>query len=146
MEIIQNAVRIHDKVYRSTHVHDYVQFEDELGQIGHIDGGHEYIKKGGAWILDPIKHGVIDMSLQADSPTSDILNKLTWGTYGVTGTQGLVWRPIRDLDLPHLEAILRTQTKMHPLTIEVIQYWINHYKDMGNPVLSSLKDMLLVGR
>ena len=141
--IIQNAVRSHNIVYRSAHRHDWVSFTDELGMEGFIDGGTDYIRISGEWTKNPFKHGVIDMSLYSDSPTTDILNKLTWGTHGVNVNQPLVWRPIRELELPHLEAILRTQVGLRPLTIEVIQYWIKQYQDMlaANPVLESLNSL-----
>lgn len=128
--IIQNAVRVHNTIYKSANRHDFVKFVDELGQEGFIDGGTDYIRSGGNWTLNPFKHGVIDMNLYTDSPTSDILNKLVWGTFGVSSNQPLVWKPIRDLDLPHLESILKGQPKLSPLTIQVIEYWIAHHKQM----------------
>ena len=100
-KVIQNAVRVHNTYYLSRHRHDWVPFKDELGLEGFIDGGIDYVRLGGEWLRNPFKHGVVDYCLYSDSSTTDILNKLLWGNFGINSNQPLVWKPIRDLELAH---------------------------------------------
>jgi hypothetical protein len=39
---------------------------------------------------------------------------LTWGTYGITGTEPLHYLVLKDMETDHIENILATQRRIHP--------------------------------
>jgi hypothetical protein len=113
-KIIQNAVMVDGIVYRSTHVHDFVTLPDGRA----IDGGHEYLRRVGAFTEEE------DLSLDEESDLLDIWNKLTWGTYGLDGKGPLKWVRIRDMDLDHINKVLEMfSAGLHPTTLGTLNYW-----------------------
>lgn len=70
--ILQNAIEYKGKIYKSTHVHDYV----DIPGLGSIDGGHEYlhwsIKKGEKYT---------NLVLSCTDNIQHIKSNLLWGTY-----------------------------------------------------------------
>jgi len=106
-DLIQNAVldKLTNTFYRSNHVHDYVPIRDGF----FIDGGLEYIRNN--TLDDP---NFEDYSLYFDSPTSEIVSKLLWGTYGKDGKSLLKYVRLQDCTTEHLKAILNID-KLSPI-------------------------------
>lgn len=129
--IIQNAVKVIDKkknIYiKSAYTHDFVTYNFSNGKSIHLDGGYSYFKRGGNLELFEDTSKIICYSLVESSTIADVLEKLLWGTRGKDEEQPLTYKPIKDLELEHLKAILEYNFEifeMSPLHIFVINYWI----------------------
>jgi len=88
----------------SKHRHDYVTHMDENGLKYMLDGGIDYQRIN----VHP-EHYHKDMSLYDDQPHEVQRWVLRWGTYGKDGDQPLTHKPIAEMDLTHIEAVLDTQ-------------------------------------
>lgn len=137
MSIIQNAVQIvenwPDVFYLvSTHVHDFrtYVFRDKT-EIS-VDGGtglDGYIRRVGDVLGENGSGGYatkwVDWSLDSAEPFDTIKERLLWGTYGKSSIQKtLTFKLIKDLELDHLKAIVKTQKNISKIHLKVIKYWI----------------------
>lgn len=123
-KIIQNAVKITEEDKEtflvSANRHDFVSYQFKDGSSFFIDGGKEYLRRGGTFLKDP---RIENYSLDENHSFLVIKEKLLWGTRGKDGQGELTYKPIKDLDKDHLIAILETQN-VSELYKEVINYWI----------------------
>lgn len=130
--VIQNAVYIvgEDLFLVSTHVHDYRQWTSKDGKDHYaVDGGTEYIRRGYSSAALETNGKVIDYTLTTNSSWEEIRDKMLWGSIK---SDKRIFRPLKSLELSHLENILRTQKQIFGTVQEVVvEYWAN--VKTGNP-------------
>jgi hypothetical protein len=106
-KIISNSIKTPDgTILTSTHVHDFVQYTDNNGEVYFTDGGNEYLRRS------VNKEPAIDLSIYIDDDFDKVRVAFTWGTYGKKGDQPLKRVSLKDLELDHINAILETQTHL----------------------------------
>lgn len=99
--IIRNAIQTPDgTILESFHVHDCKSHTDANGKTYMVDGGLEYLRRGG--------HGdELDLSLNSEASHDVQRENLTWGSYGKEGNSPLKRIKIKDMETDHIEAVLR---------------------------------------
>jgi hypothetical protein len=114
-KIIYNAIKTPDgTILESNSVHDYVSYKDtKTNKTYVVDGGREYLRRGG----DDYE----ELSIFDDSPFEFIREKFKWGTYGKNGNKKLKFVALKDLDLEHIAAIIKTQTQLPKWKIEIFK-------------------------
>jgi len=131
MSIIQNAVKItEDGVVTylpSTHRHHYNQYKFKNDDTYAVDGGLDYFRRGSGG--DSSSHQIENYNLDdTESSRNEIFEKLLWGTRGKSGKDPVKYLPFRELDVEHLEAILKYNDKLKAalskIQLGVIRYWI----------------------
>jgi hypothetical protein len=106
-QIILNQIRTPDgTVLTSEHRHDYKAYIDANGEEYMVDGGNAYLKRNGT------KEPFEELSLYDDEPFDIIRQHIKWGTYGKNGDQPLQYKPLKDLEDDHIQAILDTQKQI----------------------------------
>lgn len=99
--IIRNQIRTPDgTILESTHVHDYVEYEDKNGELYSTDGGDEYIHRS------INKEPYEDMTVYSNAPIETIREIFKWGTRGVKGDKPLRWVLLRDMTNLHIESVI----------------------------------------
>lgn len=98
--LLQNAVKVGDKILISIGVHDYMEHDGIM-----IDGGLEYQRRAGDWK----RPDVIDLTITSRMRVSTCADRLLWGTYGKTGMDKFKWVLLKDCTSEHLGNILMTQ-------------------------------------
>lgn len=88
---------------QSFHRHDYKTHKDANGETYMIDGGLDYQR--GTVNKAPARSRIITM----DHAHWLRREHFHWGTRGKDGQQPLTWKPLKDLDTDHIEAIMKTQ-------------------------------------
>ena len=102
--IVYNAIRTPDGTLLESHNrHDYVVHIDKNGEEYMNDGGNSYFRRS------VNKEGYKDLTVYSDSPHKDIREVITWGSYGIKGDQPIKYLKLKDMETPHIEAILETQ-------------------------------------
>lgn len=129
--IIQNAVYVksQDKYYVSFRTHDFISFESKNG-VNFLDGG--CLGGGNGYYLRTsiIKedNDIIPYFLYENSSFKECCEKMLWGSRGPKGDKPLTYKPLKDLELDHLRAILdynkKLNIKLTDLQIKVINFWI----------------------
>jgi hypothetical protein len=84
----------------SMHVHDYRQHEDKNGETYMVDGGTEYLRRS------VNKIPAQDTSVYVGESHEKVREGGYWGSRGVNGDQPVVFKPIKDLDDDHIQALL----------------------------------------
>jgi len=93
----------------SRHRHDYKEHVDAItGEWMMIDGGTDYVKSS----VNNVRAQYI--SLTTESPHVEIREHFGWGTYGKDGKEPLHEMILKDMETVHIEAVLRTQTRLGP--------------------------------
>lgn len=83
----------------SKSVHDYIEYTDKNGKTYMTDGGRDYHHY--------IKHGDEKTKCITENSDFEEIRKYTfWGSRGKDGKSPLVFKPVKDLDTDHIEAIL----------------------------------------
>ena len=104
-QLVANMIRTPDgTILHSKHRHDYVTHLDENGEEYMLDGGTDYIRSS------INKEQAESLAVYTDDDHSVIREAFMWGTRGLTGDQALIWKPLKDLEIDHINAILKTQT------------------------------------
>ena len=104
-QLVVNKIRTPDgTILHSRHRHDYVTHLDENGEEYMLDGGTDYIRSS------INKEEAESLAVYTDDDHSVIREAFMWGTRGLTGDQALIWKPLKDLEIDHINAILKTQT------------------------------------
>ena len=104
-QIVANRLKTPDgTILHSMHRHDYVTHLDENGEEYMLDGGTDYIRSS---INNEAPES---LAVYTDDDHSVIREVFTWGTRGKTGDSPLIWKPLKDLEIDHINAILKTQT------------------------------------
>lgn len=116
-QIIASRIRTPDgTILQSRHRHDYVTHIDTLtGEEYMLDGGTEYFRS------NVNKVPAEDISVYMSDRHGKRREAFCWGTRGKDGRQPLVFKPIKDLDTEHINAILETQHHIAPWTRELFQ-------------------------
>lgn len=113
--IIQNMIRTPDgKILVSGSVHDYKAYNDANGFQYMVDGGRSYLRRN---VVREAPYE--ELSLFEGDPHEKIRDGFTWGTYGKDGDQPLVFNPLKDLDIDHIKAIIKTQTHLPDYMMQV---------------------------
>jgi hypothetical protein len=94
-------------ILQSFHRHHYVEYKGCS-----VDGGLEYVRISG---------DLENLCVYTDSPFEDIRNRFHWGTYGKDGKQPLKYKPLKELDSDHIEAIIATQTHLPDYILDVFK-------------------------
>lgn len=104
-QVIANALITPDgTVLQSYHVHDYKTHIDKVsGEEYMIDGGTDYCRSN----VNKVAAKYISVTM--DDPHETRREWFHWGTRGKDGRQPLTWKPLKDLDTDHIQAILETQ-------------------------------------
>ena len=104
-QVIANALITPDgTVLQSYHRHDYKTYVDKVsGEEYMIDGGTDYCRS------NVNVAGAHYISITMDDPHEVRREWFHWGTRGKDGRQPLTWKPLKDLDTDHIQAILETQ-------------------------------------
>ena len=104
--LLLNRIKTPDgTILTSYNRHDYVTYKDTITkEVLMVDGGNDYIRR---------HIGTYDeLSIYDDGSHITRRSALHWGTRGKDGQQPIVYKPLKDLDTDHIEAILRTQHQM----------------------------------
>jgi len=101
--ILLNRIQTPDgTILTSYNRHDYVEYRDRLTkEVLMVDGGTDYLRRNVGTYEE--------LSVYDDGTHITRRSAVHWGTRGKDGKQPLVYKPIKDLDLDHIEAILKTQ-------------------------------------
>lgn len=102
MELIYNAIQIPDgRVLVSRHRHDFSYVIDTTNSKAYmLDGGLDYQRRS-------CNGDEIDLSKYDNEPHSVQRIYVSWGTYGKNGDQPLTYKPVCDMELEHIEAVLK---------------------------------------
>jgi hypothetical protein len=85
--------------------HDYLTHKDAITkEVLMVDGGNDYARRHVGTYEE--------LSVYDDGSHLTRRSALHWGTRGKDNKQPLTYKPIKDLDSDHIEAILRTQTQL----------------------------------
>jgi hypothetical protein len=124
--IVVNQIKTPDgTILRSFHRHDYVVYTDANGYTYMVDGGKDYLRRGGSGcIVAPAE----EMSVYDDSPHDVIRSAMTWGTLGKDGMGPRKYVVLKDLETAHIEAILATQTHISATIRQIMQVELNYRK------------------
>ena len=99
--------------------HDYVDHYDVNGEYYMVDGGLSYIRHTGN--MEP-------MCVYSTDSHDKIRDNFEWGSYGKTGTEELHYILLKDLEDDHINAILRTQTRLLDHVKKIFQDEIEYRK------------------
>jgi hypothetical protein len=104
--LLLNRIKTPDgTILTSYNRHDYLTHKDAITkEVLMVDGGNDYIRRHVGTYEE--------LSVYDDGSHITRRSALHWGTRGKDGKQPLVYKPIKDLDSDHIEAILRTQTQL----------------------------------
>lgn len=102
--ILQNAVQIlhkgkHVTYLKSAHVHDWQSFSFNKKDFYFVDGGNEYIRRGGTV---PQGYQVVQLNLDLNSSFQECYDKMLWGTRGPNGDQPVKYVLLRECEEDHL--------------------------------------------
>ena len=113
-QLVVNKIRTPDgTILHSRHRHDYVTHLDENGEEYMLDGGTDYIRSS------INKEEAESLAVYTDDDHSAIREAFVWGTRGPNGDQPVAYKPLKDLEIDHINAILKTQ-KHIPVWVEKI--------------------------
>ena len=94
--------------------HDYLTHKDAITkEVLMVDGGNDYARRHVGTYEE--------LSVYDDGTHTTRRSALHWGTRGKDNKQPLTYKPIKDLDSDHIEAILRTQTQLSEFYKEVFK-------------------------
>jgi hypothetical protein len=134
--LIQNAVLLlHNlEVVVSTHVHDCQMRTLPDGRVVGVDGGLEYVR-----FIGDLRFHAESLRLCDDSPFSEIVEKLVWGTRGRSGDQPLKYVFLKDRSTQHLRSIL-LKTDAGPYHRAVIAFILACRKTGRMPIPDSFPE------
>lgn len=125
--LVANRIRTPDgTIVQSFHRHDYKVHVDKNGFEYMVDGGLDYLRRS-VNPGDPAE----EISVWTDDPFEKIREAFHWGTRGKDGKQPLVWKPLKDLDTDHIQAILETQQQVPDHMVEIFKEELNWRKNEG---------------
>jgi hypothetical protein len=111
-EILYNAIQTPDgTVLVSKYTHDYVSYTDKNGHTYVVDGGRSYLKRS----MTPGAPSYKDLTVYDDGEFETRRKYIYWGTrYDKDSNllQQVIWKPIMDLTIEHIEAIIDTQKQI----------------------------------
>jgi hypothetical protein len=121
-QLLANIIKTPDgTILQSFHRHDCKQHVDALtGETYRTDGGLYYICR--STNIVPAKC----LDVYTDDPHALIRHYFCWGTRGKDGRQPLTYKPLKDLDTEHIEAILETRHHVPGYIREVFRDELNY--------------------
>jgi len=104
--LLLNRIKTPDgTILTSYNRHDYLTHKDAITkEVLMVDGGNDYARRHVGTYEE--------LSVYDDGTHTTRRSALHWGTRGKDNKQPLTYKPIKDLDSDHIEAILRTQTQI----------------------------------
>jgi len=104
--LLLNRIKTPDgTILTSYNRHDYLTHKDAITkEVLMVDGGNDYARRHVGTYEE--------LSVYDDGTHLTRRSALHWGTRGKDNKQPLTYKPIKDLDSDHIEAILRTQTQL----------------------------------
>ena len=114
-KILLNRIKTPDgTILTSYNRHDYNTYKDTITkEVLMVDGGTDYLRRGVGTYEE--------LSVYDDGSHLTRRSAVHWGTRGIDGRQPLVYKPIKDLDFDHIEAILKTQYQLSDFYKEVFK-------------------------
>ena len=111
--ILLNRIQTPDgSILTSYNRHNYVEYKDTLTkEVLMVDGGTDYLRRNVGTYEE--------LSVYDDGSHITRRSAVHWGTRGKDGRQPLVYKPLKDLDSDHIEAILKTQHQISDFYREV---------------------------
>jgi hypothetical protein len=113
--LLLNRIKTPDgTILTSYNRHDYLTHKDAITkEVLMVDGGNDYARRHVGTYEE--------LSVYDDGSHLTRRSALHWGTRGKDNKQPLTYKPIKDLDSDHIEAILRTQTQISEFYKEVFK-------------------------
>jgi hypothetical protein len=113
--LLLNRIKTPDgTILTSYNRHDYLTHKDAITkEVLMVDGGNDYARRHVGTYEE--------LSVYDDGFHTTRRSALHWGTRGKDNKQPLTYKPIKDLDSDHIEAILRTQTQISEFYKEVFK-------------------------
>jgi hypothetical protein len=113
--LLLNRIKTPDgTILTSYNRHDYLTHKDTITkEVLMVDGGNDYARRHVGTYEE--------LSVYDDGSHLTRRSALHWGTRGKDNKQPLTYKPIKDLDSDHIEAILRTQTQLSEFYKEVFK-------------------------
>lgn len=114
--IVLNRIKTPDgTILISRHRHDYVTHIDANGETYMVDGGTDYLRRNVN--TEPFE----EQSIYTDEPHYKIRQGFYWGTRGKDSNQPVEFKPLKELDTAHIEAIIQTQSHLPGWRIEIFK-------------------------
>jgi len=113
--LLLNRIKTPDgTILTSYNRHDYLTHKDTITkEVLMVDGGNDYARRHVGTYEE--------LSVYDNGSHLTRRSALHWGTRGKDNKQPLTYKPIKDLDSDHIEAILRTQTQLSEFYKEVFK-------------------------
>ena len=92
--------------------HDFVQHTDKNGKTYFVDGGREYLRRGGDY------QDCEEMSKYLSDNHEENREYFTWGSYGKDGKDRLHYIKLCDMTDEHIITILETQEHIKDTYVE----------------------------
>jgi hypothetical protein len=114
-KILLNRIKTPDgTILTSYNRHNYVEYKDTITkEVLMVDGGTDYLRRNMGTYEE--------LSVYDDGSHLTRRSAVHWGTRGKDGRQPLVYKPIKDLDSDHIEAILKTQHQISDFYKEIFK-------------------------
>jgi hypothetical protein len=114
-KILLNRIKTPDgTILTSYNRHNYVEYKDTITkEVLMVDGGTDYLRRNMGTYEE--------LSVYDDGSHLTRRSAVHWGTRGKDGRQPLVYKPIKDLDSDHIEAILKTQHQISDFYREILK-------------------------
>ncbi|WP_146156707.1 hypothetical protein [Photobacterium swingsii] len=114
--IVLNRIKTPDNtILISRHRHDYVTYVDKNGETYMVDGGTDELRRNVN--TEPFE----ELSIYSDAPHYEVRQGFFWGTRGKNGNQPVEFKPLKNLDTDHIEAIIQTQKNQPRWRIEIFK-------------------------
>ena len=113
--LLLNRIKTPDgTILTSYNRHDYNTYKDTITkEVLMVDGGTDYLRRHVGTYEE--------LSVYDDGSHLTRRSAVHWGTRGIDGKQPLVYKPIKDLDFDHIEAILKTQYQLTDFYKEIFK-------------------------
>ena len=114
-KLLLNRIKTPDgTILTSYNRHNYVEYKDTLTkEVLMVDGGTDYLRRNVGTYEE--------LSVYDDGSHITRRSAVHWGTRGKDGRQPLVYKPLKDLDSDHIEAILKTQHQISDFYREIFK-------------------------
>ena len=132
-EMLYNALKCPDgTILHSTRGWDYKTHIDAItGEFYMVDGGNSMYSRRS---INEVK--AEDISVTTDSPFAYQRKVFTWGTYGVDGKGERKEIALCNMSTAHIEAVLRTQSKIKGTYVEELMQNELEYRLLNNIVVN----------